>query len=387
VGKELTIVIKSFNGLEEVLVEEIKCELGVQDVELLPRGARFIGGLEQVYEANLKLRLAIKVMVEIHSFTAATYDEYYRELLKFPWSDHLEVSDTFRVDGTVRSERFDNSKLLEHKTKDAIVDYFEKSVNRRPVVDKKHPKFRINAQINDLRCTVLMDSTGESLEKRGYRQTTGEEAINDVLAAGLLAISGWDMKQPFVDPMCGSGTLLIEAALKTKNIYPGEFRDFYAFKYWRNFDLSMFRKTKEQLSQNRKESIGLTMTGYDLDRSVLRSAMQNAESAGVNAEIKFTRKDFFRNVKPEENTFVMANLPHIGGEEEGDTEELYSRIGAKLRADYTENKTWLVLFNRVEKRFLELSSSREMTLDNDGLHCDLVFIGPVKQTRKFKFGK
>ncbi len=236
-----TFVAKTFQGLEEVLANELKT-IGAQNVEIQRRMVSFTGDKELMYMANFHLRTATRVLMPIHTFKARNEEELYGLAKKIDWTKYMDLSHKFVIDSTVYSNVFTHSHYAALKLKDAIADHFRDKFNKRPFVDPKNPHLRIHLHIAEQECTILLDSSGESLHKRGYRLHQGVAALNEVLAAGLIILSGWDGSTPFIDPMCGSGTLLIEAALIAKGIAPGIFRKHFAFENWLDFDKEIFEK-------------------------------------------------------------------------------------------------------------------------------------------------
>ncbi|MEA3316600.1 MAG: THUMP domain-containing protein, partial [Bacteroidota bacterium] len=214
------MIAKTFKGLENVLAKELEL-LNATDIEILNRAVSFSGNKELLYKANFHLRTALKILVPIKKFKANNEHELYKEVKKIRWAKYLELEGTFAVDSVVNSEIFTHSKYVAYKVKDAIVDQYRENFNIRPSVNTKNPSLQINIHISENNCSLSIDSSGESLHKRGYRLKATEAPLNEVLAAGMIYMSEWDKKSTFVDPMCGSGTLLIEAALIANNIPPG----------------------------------------------------------------------------------------------------------------------------------------------------------------------
>ena len=276
--KNFSMLAKTFKGLEEVLAQEL-IELGANDVLIERRAVSFIGDKALLYRANLCLRTAIRILVPIASFKAKDTDALYKQLKALDWSKYMTVNNTFAIDATVYSESFRNSRFVTYRVKDAIVDYWSERVNQRPNVSVQNPDLTINIHIANEQVTLSLDSSGESLHKRGYRVATTEAPINEVLAAGMLLMAGWHGQSDFYDPMCGSGTLLIEAALIARNIAPGVFRQSYAFEKWPDFDADLWNEIYNDDSHER--DFTHRIYGSDASFYAIQQATKNIKSAGV----------------------------------------------------------------------------------------------------------
>lgn len=233
--QEFELIAKTFMGLEPILAQELT-QMGANNVQTGRRMVSFSGNKETMYRANFQLHTAIKILKPIKHFKAASADDVYEEIKKIDWSEFLDNNKTFAVDAVVFSEEFRHSKFVAYKVKDAIVDQFREKTGQRPNISVTNPDIRLNIHIAEDKCTLSLDSSGESLHRRGYRQESVEAPLNEVLAAGMILMSGWKGDTDFIDPMCGSGTLLVEAALIAQNIAPGVFRKEYAFEKWNDFD-------------------------------------------------------------------------------------------------------------------------------------------------------
>ena len=236
---QFELIAKTFQGLEEVLAQEL-IELGADNVQIGRRMVSFTGDKEMMYRANFCLRTAVRILKPIKHFKARSADEVYEGIKTVDWSEYLDEKKTFAVDSVVYSEDFRNSRFVTYKVKDAIVDQFLEQGKRRPNISVANPDIKLNIHIADNNCTLSLDSSGESLHRRGYRQENVEAPLNEVLAAGMILMTGWNGDCDFIDPMCGSGTLLIEAALIAHNMAPGIFRKEYAFEKWEDFDKDLF---------------------------------------------------------------------------------------------------------------------------------------------------
>ena len=259
------MIAKTQLGLEEVLLEELR-QLGAQEVNVLNRAVSFVGDLGFMYKANLCLRTAIRILQPIHQLTARTDVQLYEKAKIFEWDQHIDVNNTIAVNAAVNSDFFNHSHYVALKVKDAIVDYFrDKSRGKRPNVDVKNPDVRINVHISNDKCNISLDSSGDSLHKRGYRHVTNNAPISEVLAAGLILLSDWDRESDFLDPMCGSGTFLIEAALMAGDIAPNLNRKYYGFLGWKGHDAKAWEKLQEEALRRRDKGIKKIPTIFGID--------------------------------------------------------------------------------------------------------------------------
>ena len=272
------LIAKTFAGLEELLAKELE-SIGAENIEQGNRMVTFDGDKEMLYKANFCLRTAVKVLKPIREFKANDADEVYEEVKKIEWSDYMDVDDTFIVDAVVFSDEFRHSRFAAYRVKDAIADYFREKTGKRPNVGISNPDIRINIHISENDVTISLDSSGESLHHRGYRVGTVAAPLNEVLAAAIVMLTGWDGQSDLIDPMCGSGTILIEAALIARNIYPGVFRKEFAFERWKDFDPDLLDAIYNDDSHERE--FAHKIYGYDINRRAVSIAQENAKSAGV----------------------------------------------------------------------------------------------------------
>ena len=250
-SEQFEMIAKTFQGLEEILAEELTT-LGANDIQIGRRMVSFTGDKRMMYKANFCLRTAIRILKPIKNFTAKDADEVYNQIQAIPWEEYLDVNKTFAIDAVVFSEEFRHSKFVSYKVKDAIVDYFREKTGKRPSVRINNPDVLLNIHIAHTTCTLSLDSSGESLHRRGYRQEQVEAPLNEVLAAGMVLMTGWRGECDLIDPMCGSGTIPVEAALIARNIAPGVFRKGFAFEKWVDFDSEMFDEIYNDDSQERE---------------------------------------------------------------------------------------------------------------------------------------
>jgi len=293
---QFELIAKTFQGLEEVLAEELT-NLGANDVQIGRRMVSFSGDKEMMYRANFCLRTAIRILKPIKHFNAKDADEVYNQIKKINWEEYLDADKTFAVDAVVFSEEFRHSKFVAYKVKDAIVDYFKDLNGKRPSVRINKPDVLLNIHIAQNKCTLSLDSSGESLHRRGYRQEAVEAPLNEVLAAGMILMTGWHGQCDLIDPMCGSGTIPIEAALIARNIAPGVFRKEFAFERWKDFDQEMFDNIYNDDSQERE--FDHKIFGYDNNPQAHEIAINNVKAAGLSKEIILKLQPFqqFRKTK------------------------------------------------------------------------------------------
>lgn len=369
------MLAKTFKGLEEVLAQEL-IELGANDVQLERRAVSFRGDKALLYRANFCLRTAIRILVPVKSDRLKVKgerlkpeDQIYEMAKSVDWSRFMTVDNTFVIDATVYSEFFHNSLFVTYRVKDAIVDYWNEKSGKRPSVHAENPDVRINLHIGNDQVTFSLDSSGESLHKRGYRVATTEAPINEVLAAGMLRMAGWHGQSDFYDPMCGSGTLLIEAALMARNIAPGVFRKEFAFEHWPDFDADLWNDIYNDDSHERE--FEHRIYGSDASFYAIQQATRNVKSAGVqkDIELKQVRLEELKELKAE-GALVMMNPPY--GERlksNKEMEDLYGAIGTALKHQFTGATAWIISSNAEAMKRIGLKPSRKYRLLNGELDC------------------
>jgi putative N6-adenine-specific DNA methylase len=360
------LTVKTLEGFEEVLAEEIK-EIGGSDIETGNRAVHFSGDLTMIYRANYRLRTALRIFKQIDAFRFSNIDDFYVKCMKIRWEHFMNLNNSFVIQSTViQSELFKNSMFASLKLKDAIVDRFRQRTGSRPSVDTAEPDIIFHIHIAANNCTISIDSSGESLHKRGYRQSQGEAPLNEVLAAGMLLLAGWKGESDFFDPMCGSGTLPVEAALIAKNIPPGKFRKNFAFMNWKDFDSELFEKIKE-------ETVVKDFTHHiyasDINSSHIVSARTNARNARIFNLITFSTADFAK-LKPELNgALIMINPPYGERIPLKNPEELYAMIGERLKHHFAGNVAWILSSSTEYFNKIGLKSSSKIRLFNGSLEC------------------
>jgi len=363
------LTIKTLSGLEPVLAQELEA-LGAGDIKPGGRVVTCTGDQRLVYRACLELRTALRVLIPIARFRV--YDEHhlYKNIRrKIPWAEYMDVTDTLAVDAVTKSDEFRHSKFVALKTKDAIVDEFRRLTEDRPNVDTRRPTLRINVHINDLDCTVSLDASGDSLHQRGYRKEKVAAPLNEVLAAGMLLIAGYDGSQSFLDPMSGSGTLPIEAALIAARKAPGSIRDDFGFFRWKDFDADLWQEVLA--AAKKQERIPpLPIHGYDSDFKAVRMGQRNAMNAGVDEYIAFERQKFEKiKSKPFEEGLMIMNPPYDERLEETNIERFYSMIGDQLKQVFPGFTAWIISSNIPAMKSVGLRASKRKTLFNGALEC------------------
>lgn len=377
------MVAKTMFGFEEILAKELR-NLGAGNVEEGIRSVSFEGDTGFMYKANLCLRTAIKIIKPIYSFKVRNEDDLYRKIYAMDWFNYLSVDTTFAIDATVNSDNFTHSLYVSQKTKDAIVDRFRDTDGSRPDVDIKFPDVRINLHIQNDHCNVSLDSSGRSLHQRGYRTATNIAPINEVLAAGLLLLSGWDGQCDFLDPMCGSGTLLTEAAMIACNIPANINRKEFAFEKWHDFDEDLFNKIVDS-SLNRTRDFHHRIIGYDKAPSAIRKANDNIANANLSEYITVERKNFFDTEKFTDNHLHMVFNPPYGERLDIEMENFYTDIGNTLKRNYPGTDAWFITSNLEALKFVGLRPSRKIKVFNSHLESRLVKYVMYEGSKKAKF--
>jgi putative N6-adenine-specific DNA methylase len=343
----------------------------------------FTGDKEMMYRANFQLHTAIRILKPIRHFKAKSADDVYEEIKKIDWTQYLEPEKTFAVDSVVFSEEFRHSKFVSYKVKDAIVDYFREKTGKRPNISVANPDIRLNMHIAEDHCTLSLDSSGESLHRRGYRQESVEAPLNEVLAAGMILLSGWQGDTDFIDPMCGSGTLPIEAALIAKNMAPGLFRKEYAFEKWPDFDADLFDEIYNDESQEREFKHHIY--GYDIDTKAVNTARLNVKAAGLTSIITIDQQDFKDFTQPQSKSIMITNPPYGERISTPDLLGTYRMIGERLKHQFKGNDAWILSYREECFEQIGLKPSIKIPLYNGSLECEFrryqLFDGKLKDFR------
>lgn len=378
--KNLKITIKTPYGFENPLEEELN-ELGYNDVKLLNRAVQLKGDWEDVYRLNYHTRLAISVLVEVKSFTIHNEKDLYDEAKKIDWTSYFDVDKTFAVKGAVFSTLFQHSQYPLLVVKDAIADTFREKFDKRPDVNIKSPQVMFDVYIKDKSVVVSLNTSGVPLFQRGYRQETGEAPMNEVLAAGILRLSGWDRKSTLIDPMCGSGTIAIEAALWAANIPSMIERSHYAFKNFTSFDAEAWEKVRNE-GNKRPIDLGFDILAYDIDGEMVQKAKRNSKMAPIGNMITFERKDALTLSNPNDNGILICNPPYEERMGE-DVEELYEGLGDTFKSSFVGYNCWVISSNIDALKHVGLKPSKKFKVFNGSLECSFrqyqIFEGSRKE--------
>jgi len=382
----MKILVKTAFGLENILAKEIE-ELGGKKIEILKRGVFCEGGDELMYRINYESRTALRVLKFLAEFEARNENELYRGVSGIDWDEIFDSTDTFAIDSIVHSEYFTHSKYVALKSKDAIVDQFRKKYNHRPSVDITAPNFRIMVHIRESTCGLFLDSSGYSLHKRGYRFRSTEAPISECLAAGMLKLAGWDGNGTFLDPMCGSGTFLVEAAMMALNIPAGKYRTAYAFQQWKDYKAELFQKIKKQANDNiLREKEGLRILGSDKSRVVIQSTQENIRQAGLENVITLEPKPIQRLKNELSEGLIVTNPPYDKRLKDDDIEALYASLGDVFKKQFTGWTAWLISSNIAALKKVGLSTSKKLTLYNGADECKFLrydmYAGSKKQKKQ-----
>jgi putative N6-adenine-specific DNA methylase len=361
------IIAKTFFGMEQLLAEELK-KIGAENIEIQKRAVSFEGTQATLYQANLWLRTAIKVLKPIHVFKARDEKELYKAVQEIAWEQLLSWSDTFSIESTISNHpNIIHSHYATLRVKDAIVDYFREKVGRRPSVNIETPHLRIHLHISGENADISLDSSGEVLQRRGYRQDQLEAPLNESLAAALVMCSSWDKTSPLIDLFCGSGTILIEAALIAKNFAPGLLRkENFAFQKWRDFDRALWRKT---LADAEKSIVPLQarILGSDYSEKAIQAASKNISRANLEEDISLSVKSFSERMPIGKKGFIVTNPPY--GERIGErVEELYEELGNTLKKNFIGYEVWIISVPDALK-FLGLKPYKKFDFQNGALEC------------------
>jgi putative N6-adenine-specific DNA methylase len=377
------MIAKTFFGFEDILAKELLM-LGAQNVEQGVRMVSFVGDKGFMYKANLALRTALKILKPIYHFRAFNDQSLYKGIQGIDWSQYISANDTFVVDVTLHSDYFNHSQFVALKTKDAIVDQFRDKFGKRPDIDKDYPDVRINIHIHNDQCSVALDTSGASLHHRGYRTATNIAPINEVLAAGMLLLSGWDGQGDFLDPMCGSGTILAEAAMIACNIPANINRKEFGFEKWKDWDNDLFDMIVESLMKRVKE-FHYTITGYDKAPSAVSKAKDNIRNANLDDYVTISQENFFDSQKRSRGPLHMVFNPPYGERLDIDMERFYREIGDTLKQSYPNTNAWFITANLDALKFVGLKPSRKIKLFNGKLEARLVKYEMYEGSKRTKF--
>lgn len=380
--QQFEMIAKTFQGLEEILAKELT-SLGADNIEIGRRMVSFTGNKEMLYRANFCIRTAIRILKPIKHFEANNAEEVYEAVKSIQWENFLNTDKTFAIDAVVFSDEFRHSKFVSYKVKDAIVDYFREKTGDRPGVRVNNPDVLLNIHIAENKCTLSLDSSGESLHRRGYRQEAVEAPLNEVLAAGMIMMTGWHGECDLIDPMCGSGTIPIEAALIARNIAPGVFRKEYAFEKWVDFDQELFDAIYNDDSQEREFTHKIY--GYDNNPKAQEIASHNVKAAGVHKDIVLKLQAFQQFEQPTEKSIIITNPPYGERISSNDLLGLYQMIGERLKHAFTDNQAWILSYRDECFDQIGLKATQRIPLFNGALECQFrqyeIFSGRYKAFR------
>lgn len=367
-AKPETYHAKTLKGLEGLLESEL-IALGAERTERVNRGVNFEGGRALLYRANLASRLALRVLLPVLRFEAGDPETLYRKVKKYDWSLWLDNRMTFAIDPVVHSPVFRNSQYVAQKVKDAIADRFREKTHLRPSVDRQRPDLLINVHISGTRVTLSLDSSGESLHRRGYREGHFEAPLNEVLAAGMILLSGWKGERPLLDPMCGSGTLATEAAMIAAGIPPGIFRERFGFDTWKDFDRELFEHVASGLPVEREVTVPIF--ARDVDPAAVSLTRRQLKRASLDRLVKVEQVDFGAS-PPMEGVTIIMNPPYGERMDPGDLDSLYGMIGTTLKHRFPGSDAWVLSSSRKALGQVALKPSEKLMLMNGSLECSYV---------------
>jgi putative N6-adenine-specific DNA methylase len=375
------IVAKTTFGLEDILYAELE-RMGAGDIKKLNRAVSYRGDLELLYRSNYCLRTALRILRPVFTAQVSNENELYDAIRKVYWTDWLDKKGTLAVDATVKSGYFTHSQYVAQKVKDAVVDQFRERFGMRPSVDLENPDLRINIHIAEKRLTVSLDSSGESLHKRGYRVSQGMANLSEVLAAGMIMHTGWKGDSCFIDPMCGSGTLPIEAAMIANNIPAGYYRRGFGFQHWPDFREEIYNKVRKQYTPSVNPSV--ILYGMDKNSQAVRSARMNVRSAKLSDNIKITVCDIENAVKPVDHGLIIINPPYGERLVQDDLNLLYKKIGDALKRNFAGYDAWILSSNADALKNIGLHHDKRITLYNGQLECKFHHYSLFSGSRKNK---
>jgi putative N6-adenine-specific DNA methylase len=361
------LIAKTLFGLEEVLAEELR-SLGATGIRIYNRAVGFEAGTRILYKTNYCLRTALKILVPIGEADVKNETELYNYIRSISWENYLGVKDTLAVEVALSNSFFKHSQYVAQKIKDAVVDQFRDKFGSRPSVDLEHPTLRINAFINGNIIKLSRDSSGDSLHRRGYRYRQGPAPMNEVLAAGLIKLSGWNTNQPFVDFMCGSGTIAIEAALMACNIYPGDLKREYGFQTWKDYDPVLYNKVIQE-GKLKPAISGAGIFASDISEDAVRLSMRHAQHAGVVKKINFQTSHLNEIKPPPPPGIVIVNPPYGERIVQENLNELYAEMGNKFKKDFAGYDAWIISANAEAVKHVGLRPSKKIQIYNGQLEC------------------
>ena len=365
------MIAKTFYGFEEILSEEL-LKLGAQKIIKGNRNVSFYGDKGFMYKSNISLRTALKIIKPIKEFKFKDIDEYYKKIYEIKWEDYLDFNSSFLINSVVfNSKIFNNSKFTSLKAKDAIVDRFRNKFKNRPSINSFNPELKIEIHVNKNFCTISLDSSGESLHKRGYKKYNSAAPLNEVLAAGIILMSEWDKKSDLLDPMCGTGTFLIEAAMIARNIAPNLNRLAFAFEKWKDWDNELF-ETIEESVKSKEIEFEHKLYGFDISGAMIKKAEKNIEISGLVVDIEIVKKDCLTSIKTDNDKLHVLINPPYDKRISADVNQLYKKIGDTLKNNYLYSDVWIITANLEAIKSIGLKSSKKIKLFNANLESRLL---------------
>ena len=370
-SENFKMIAKTFYGFEDILAEELLA-LGAQKIVKGNRSVSFFGDKGFLYKSNLSLRTALKILKPVYEFRFKDINEYYNNIYSFKWEDYIDSSGSFLINSVVfHSNVFNNSKFTSLKAKDAIVDRFRDKFKIRPSINSFNPELKIEIHVSRNTCTISLDSSGESLHKRGYKKYNSAAPLNEVLAAGIILMSNWDKKSDLLDPMCGTGTFLIEAAMIAKNIAPNLNRLSFAFEKWKDWDNELFEIIEESV-RNKEIDFEYKLYGFDISNAMIKKAEKNIEIAEIDIDLEVIKKDFLNSKKTDEDKLHILINPPNDKRISADVNKLYKKIGDTLKNNYLYSDVWIITANLEAIKSIVLWSYKKIKLFNSNLESRLL---------------
>ncbi|MAV04444.1 MAG: RNA methyltransferase [Flavobacteriaceae bacterium] len=377
---DFKMIAKTFFGFENILADEL-LKLGAKKILIGVRNVSFYGDLGFLFKSNLYLRSAIRILMPLNSFQLNSEKDLYSSIFNFNWEDYISVENTFIVESVLNSDLFSHSLFVSQRVKDGIVDRFRKLCNKRPNVDVENPDFKINIHISKNICTISLDSSGKPLNQRGYRSQTNIAPINEVLAAGIIMLSNWDCESDFLDPMCGSGTILIEAAMYATNYPVNIKRQRFSFMNWKNFDSDLFEMIKKSVLKKVKPFKN-KIIGYDKAPSAILKCNQNVLNSSFGKIIEVSEDDFFMTKKNNDKYLHILFNPPYGERLKIDIQSFYKQIGDTLKTNYSNSNAWFITSSIEALKYVGLRPSRKIKLFNGKLESRLAKYEIYRGTKK-----
>ena len=365
------MIAKTFYGFEEILSQEL-LKLGAQKIIKGNRNVSFYGDKGFMYKSNISLRTALKIIKPIKEFKFKDIDEYYKKIYEIKWEDYLDCNSSFLINSVVfNSKIFNNSKFTSLKAKDAIADRFRYKFKNRPSINSFNPELKIEIHVNRNFCTISLDSSGESLHKRGYKKYNSVAPLNEVLAAGIILMSAWDKKSDLLDPMCGTGTFLIEAAMIARNIAPNLNRLAFAFEKWKDWDNELF-ETIEESVKSKEIEFEHKLYGFDISSAMIKKAEKNIEISDLGVDIEIVKKDFLTSIKTDNDKLHLLINPPYDKRISADVNQLYKNIGDTLKNNFLYSDVWIITANLEAIKSIGLKSNKKIKLFNANLESRLL---------------